>query len=214
MKASAKASLVFILMILSFSALASLAAGQDQAAAPAGNPGQPRFRLGPYFEGWTINDKNLRSFFHHSQRNLGGFEASVHVLYNIDVWTSRRLFSDETTTTYLGNIDKFQISANSLGLIYRPIIWRMLEPFIGAGLEIYSYSETILGKTDIPYTSGNAVGFHAQAGTYINVTKFLAGKLFVRVNVVKDTLADALPDGATKLDLGGKEFGVGLVVRF
>ena len=214
MKAFAKTCLVFIPIILFFGVVTSLAAGQYQAAAPPEKPGQPRFRLGPYFEGWTINDKNLRSFFHHSQRNLGGFEASVHVLYNIDVWTSRRLFSDETTTTYLGNIDKFQISANSLGLIYRPIIWRMLEPFIGAGLEIYSYSETILGKTDIPYTSGNAVGFHAQAGTYINVTKFLAGKLFVRVNVVKETLADALPDGATKLDLGGKEFGVGLVVRF
>ena len=184
------------------------------AALRAQEAGQPRFRLGVYFEGAMLNDENLTSFFGHSQRNLFGFEASAHVRYNIDVWASYRIYADETKTTYLGNIDKFQISANSLGLIYRPIIWRMLEPFIGAGLEIYSYSETILGKTDIPYTSGNAVGFHAQAGTYINVTKFLAGKLFVRVNVVKETLADALPDGTTKLDLGGKEFGAGLVFRF
>jgi len=207
-------SLVFILMIPFFCTVTSFAAGQDQASAPAEKPDQPRFRLGAYFEGWMLNDKNLKSFFHHSQRNLWGFEASVHTLYNIDVWATYRIYTDETKTTHYGNTDKFRIDATSVGLIYRPVVWSALEPFIGAGAEIYSYSEKLEGDTDIPDTSGNAIGFHAQAGTYINITKFLAGKLFVRINGVKKTLDKALPDGTTKLDLGGKEFGIGLVARF
>ncbi len=213
-KAFAMTFFLFLLMIPFFCPLTSLAAGQDEASAPAEKPGQPRFRLGVYFEGWMINDKNLKSFFHHSQRNRWGFEASMHTLYNIDVWASYRIYTDETKTSHYDNIDKFRINATSVGLLYRPVVWSVLEPFIGAGLEIYSYSEKIEGATEIPDTSGSAVGFHAQAGTYINITKFLAGKLFVRINGVRKTLAEALPDGTTKLDLGGKEFGVGLVARF
>lgn len=214
MRVSRKTWLGFILMVSLSGAVASDMAGQEQAPAPAEKPFQPRFRIGVYYEGWQINDKNLKDFFHHSQYNRWGFEASVHTLYNIDVWATYRTYSDETETTYYGNTDRFEVSATSIGLIYRPIIWKMFEPFVGAGAEIYSYSEKVEGETDLPGTSGNAAGLHFQLGTYVNITKFLAGKLFFRVNSVNETLAEALPDGTTKLDLGGKEFGVGLVARF
>ena len=186
------------------------------AAVPAMSAGQdqPRFRVGVYFEGSMLNDKNLKDFFGHSQRNLPGIEASVHTLYNIDVWTSYRVYRDETETTFFGNVDKLKINQASLGIIYRPIVWKVLEPFVGAGLEIYSYSEKVEGDSDIPDTSGNAMGFHIQAGTHVNIYKFLAGKLFFRLNGVKKTLDVPLPDGSDKLDLGGKEFGVGLVFKF
>jgi opacity protein-like surface antigen len=179
-------------------------AGQDQ----------PRFRLGVYFEGSMLNDKNLKDFFGHSQRNLPGVEASVHTLYNIDVWASYRVYRDETETTFFGNVDKLKINQASLGIIYRPVVWKVLEPFIGAGLEFYSYSEKVEGDSDIPDTSGNAMGFHVQAGTHVNILKFLAAKVFFRLNGVKKTLDNPLPDGNDKLDLGGKEFGVGLVFKF
>jgi hypothetical protein len=32
--------------------------------------------------------------------------------------------------------------------------------------------------------------------------------------MVKKTLDEALPDGSNELDLGGLEFGIGLVVKF
>ena len=174
---------------------------------------QPRFRIGATFQGSQLNDKNLTDFFHHSQRNLFGFEASIHVLYNIDVWGSYRLYTDETKTTYYEVEDKFRLNQTSLGVVYRPVVWKVLEPFIGAGLEIYSYSETVGGQ-ELPDTKGNALGFHVQSGTYVNIFKFLAGKVFVRLNAVKETLDKPLPDGSRKLDLGGKEFGLGLVFRF
>ena len=183
------------------------------ASLQAQEPRQPRFRIGICFEGSQLNDENLTDFFGHSQKNLFSYEASVHVIYNIDVWACYRLYTDETETTYYGQQDKFRLNQTSLGIVYRPVVWKMLEPFVGAGIEIYSYSEEV-GGTELAGTSGNAAGFHIQGGTYINFFKFLAGKVFIRLNSVKENLAEALPDGGTKLDLGGKEFGVGLVLRF
>jgi hypothetical protein len=214
MKAFPKTLLILLLIVPLVGAKASLAAGQEQTSAPERKPDQSRFKLGAYFEGWTLNDKNLTTFFGHSQKNLGGFEASVYTVYNIDVWFSLRTYSDQTKTPVFQNTDKFKMNAVSLGLIYRPIVWKILEPFIGAGAEFYSYSETIEGQTELQPTNGNAAGLHFQLGTYINITKFLAGKLFLRLNSVKETLAEPLPDGTTKLDLGGKEFGVSLLFRF
>jgi opacity protein-like surface antigen len=214
MRSIFKAILVLLLIVPLFGSAALLAAGQEQAQAPEPKAGQARFKLGGYYEGWMLNDKNLTSFFGHSQKNVGGFEASVYTVYNIDVWFSYRTYSDETKTPVFQNTDKFGMNAVSLGLIYRPIVWKMIEPFIGAGAEFYSYSETIEGQTELLPTHGNAAGMHFQFGTYINITKFLAGKLFFRLNSVNETLTEPLPDGTTKLDLGGKEFGVSLLFRF
>lgn len=205
-----------IICILAALAAALPAAAQEATSAPADveRPSQPRFRIGVYFEGSMLNDKNLKDFFGTSQKNLPGFEASVHTLYNVDVWASYRIYTDEGQTTFFGHANKFRLNQASLGLVYRPIVWKVLEPFVGLGLEMYSYSEKIEGESDLPDTSGNALGFHIQGGTHVNILKFLAAKVFVRLNMVKKTLATPLPDGSTSLDLGGKEFGAGLVFKF
>ena len=205
---------LIVLLAAPLLAVGGPASGQEETPAPETKPSQPRFRLGAYLEGWQLNDKNLTSFFGHSQKNLGGIEASIHTKFNVDVWVSYRKYADETMTPVYENIDKFEMTATSLGLIYRPIVWKMLEPFVGAGAEFYSYEETIVGETQLRPTTGSASGLHAQFGVYINATKFLSGKIFVRLNSVKDKLEQALPDGPSELDLGGKEFGIGLTFRF
>ncbi len=210
-------SFIITLAILTLgAALALPAAAQDQAQVP--EPSQPRFRVGVYFEGYMINDKNLKDFFKHSQRNLPGFEASVHAAYNIDVWASYRIYRDETKTTFFEKLDKFRINAASVGVLYRPLRWKLLEPFVGAGLNMYSYKETVEAGSDVAGASGNAMGFHVQTGTYIDIYKtgkvLFAGKVFYRYNGVKKTLAETLPDGSTSMDLGGHEFGAGIVVAF
>jgi Outer membrane protein beta-barrel domain len=207
MKKHAAKIIVLAFIFMAAGAIASLRA---QEAEP---PKQPRFRIGIYFQGSQLNDENLTAFFGHSQRNFFGYEASVHVIYNIDVWASYRLYTDETKTSYYGMEDKFRLNQTSLGVVYRPVVWKILEPFVGAGMEIYSYSEEVEGE-ELADVSGNTIGFHIQGGTYVNIFKFLAGKLFYRLNIAKDTLDKDLPDGTNELDLGGQEFGVGLVFRF
>lgn len=203
------------LLIGLFAAFLILGPATAASAAPdETGADQPRFRAGFFWEGLQINDKNLTNFYGHFQKNVPGFEASAHTLYNIDVWVSYRVYGEETKTTYEGLVDKFRLNMASFGILYRLFSTDRFEPFIGAGLESYSYSETIEGTTDIKGASGNAVGFHIQIGTYVNITKFLAGKVFLRLNDVIKTLDYPLPDDSTKLNLGGKEFGIGLVARF
>lgn len=203
-----------LLALVFLTAVATSAFSAQETATPQPAP-RPRFMVGVYFEGSMLNDENLTEFYKHSQRNYFGFEASVHTMYNIDVWGSYRRYTDETETTFFEHLTKFGLNQLSLGVVYRPIVWKVLEPFIGAGLEIYSYKEEVAEEdTDLPDTTGSAVGFHIQGGTYINIYKFLGAKVFIRQNFVKDTLEQAIPGASTELDLGGTEFGAGLVIRF
>ena len=101
-----------------------------------------------------------------------------------------------------------------------------LEPFIGAGVNFYLYSEKISGESVLEPTSGSAFGFHFQGGSYFYVSRsflknifakhhrLLLGEIFFKYNIIKKTLAELLPGGTDKFDLGGIEVGIGLVVKF
>jgi multidrug efflux pump subunit AcrA (membrane-fusion protein)/outer membrane protein W len=185
-----------------------------------------RFRIGLVFGRFSINDKNLRAFYLNWFKNIPGIELSAHTLYNVDIWLSYKIFSEKQLTTYYGNELKFKLVPLSIGLRYRFPKWRFVEPFVGAGLNLYSYSETISGESDLENTMGKATGFHFQGGAYLDINPaftrkfsqkhniFLLGEIFLKYNIVKKTLAEMLPDETDQLDLGGLEVGVGLVVKF
>ena len=175
-----------------------------------------RFRVGLTFGRFSVNDKNLRSFYSDWFKNIPGIEVSVHTLYNIDIWASYKIFKEERMTTYYANPVKFKMVPLSVGLRYRFPKWRFLEPFVGAGLNFYSYKETIEGESPLEDTNGSASGFHFQGGTYLHMKHFrnLQGEIFFKYNMVKKTLDELLPDGTDQLDLGGLEAGVGIVIRF
>ena len=206
-------SRVTLCLLTAFLILGPAMAAFASPAAEEVEQVQPRFRVGFFWEWYQLNDKNLIDFYGHFQKNLPGFEASVHTLYNFDVWAAYRAYTDEAKTSYYNLVDKFRLDMFSLGALYR-LSTGLIEPFIGAGFEIYSYSEKIEGETELQGTSGSAVGVHVQVGTYINITKFLAAKAYARFNEVGKTLPSPHPDDTARLDLGSKEFGISLMARF
>jgi len=183
------------------------------APSPQSQDEQPRFRIGLFWEGFRINDKNISDFYGHVQKNLPGIEASVHTVHNLDAWAAYRAYTDEAKTTFYGFTSAFRMDMFSLGMIYRYPV-SLFEPFIGVGFDFYAYSEKIEGTNDLAGANGSALGFHGQLGSYINIVKFLAAKLYFRLSVVNEGLDNPLPDDATRLNLGGKEFGFSLVARF
>ena len=173
-----------------------------------------RIRIGATFEQFSLNDKNLTAYYGHKYRNLPGVELSIHTMFNIDLWASYKVYTDEQKTSFYGNTVKFKLTPLSVGLRYRPLKWKFVEPFVGAGANFYSYSETISSESNLANTNDKASGFHVQAGSYFHANRFLLGEIFLKYNIVKKTLATVLPDGTDKLDLGGFEIGVGLVIKF
>jgi membrane fusion protein (multidrug efflux system) len=185
-----------------------------------------RFRVGLTFGRFTINDTNLRGFYLNWFQNIPGIEFSFQAIDNIDIWAAGKIYADKNLTTYYANESKLTLIPLSLGLRYRPRKFGAFEPFVGAGLNYYSYSETISGETDLEPTKGTAFGFHFQGGSYFHFNRFLLrkifpknnvfllGEIFLKYNIVKKTLAEMLPDGTDKLDLGGMEMGIGIVVKF
>jgi|GEM_PF-707830 len=177
---------------------------------------QTRFRVGLTFGRFTVSDKNLSEFYGHSWQNVPGIEAAVHIEYNVDIWASYKVYSQKTESTVFENSIKFRISPFLLGAIYRPKLKnaKRFEPYVGAGLNFYAYSEKIEGETDLENTKGSAVGFHFQGGTYIHIWKSLYGGAFFRVNIVNKTLTEVTPDEVEQLKLGGVEYGIGFFYRF
>ena len=174
------------------------------------------FRLGLTFARFAINDKNMKEFYGKGAKNIPGFEVSFHTLHNIDLWASYKAYSLEQKTTYFEFPVKFKLVPVSVGLRYRLPKKGFFEPFVGAGVNFYSYKETIEGDSDLEDTKDSATGFHFQGGTYLHLKHFrhLQGEVFVKYNMVKKTLEGMLPDGSDQLDLGGLEMGVGLVIKF
>jgi hypothetical protein len=141
---------------------------------------------------------------------------SVHTIYNIDVWASYKNYAINGKTSEFENDIQFKVIPLSFGLRYRILRSRFIEPFVGAGLNFYSYKETISGETHLEDTKEKANGFHFQGGSYFHFPsfRFLLGEIFLKYNMVKKTLVDLLPDGTNELDLGGLEMGIGVVIKF
>lgn len=181
---------------------------------------ESRFRAGFTLGRFPINDENFREIYPNWFRNIPGIEFAVNVMPKTDVHAAAKLYMDKETTSFYGYPIKFQIIPLSLGLRYRILKWKFMEPFVGAGLNMYLYSETISGETDLESTSDSAMGFYFTAGSYFDIIAlksnsiFLLGEFFIKYNIIKKTLAEALPDGSDTFDLGGIEMGIGLGVRF
>lgn len=185
-----------------------------------------RFRVGVIFGRFSINDENLRLIYANWFRNIPGVEFSVNIMPSVDAWASAKIYSDKQKTTYFGNDIKFKIIPISLGLRYRFPKLGFVEPFLGAGFSLYSYSETITGDTDLEDTKGSALGVYFQGGSYFDITPSfmkknsqsqalsLLGEIFLKYNIVKKRLAEPLPDGTDTFDLGGLQIGIGLGVKF
>lgn len=183
--------------------------------------------VGLVFERFTINDKNMRNYYSNWFQHIPGLEFSYQVVEKIDIWASAKYYTDKQATEFYADPVNFTLIPFSLGARFRPAKFGAFEPFVGAGLNVYYYSERIKGESELENTSGLAFGFHFQGGTYFYFgpsflksifakhNRSLLGEIFVKYNIVNKTLAEALPeDEGSKLDLGGLEMGIGLAIKF
>jgi outer membrane protein W len=188
--------------------------------------GKKQITIGLTFERFYVNDKNLKNFYPNSFKHIPGLEASYPILDKVDVWASGKLYSDKQSFEDVEDAFKFSIIPVSVGLRFRPVKFGSFEPFVGAGINAYFYSEKVNEELELENTNGMALGFHFQGGTYYCFSRSflkglfpktnlsLLGELFLKYNIVNKTLAEMTPDETDKFDLGGMEMGIGLAVKF
>jgi outer membrane protein W len=102
---------------------------------------------------------------------------------------------------------KLRITTFSLAIRYLKKYSRF-TPFIGAGIDYIVYKETYPEDFIVSSVGGSDLGFHGQIGTYIDALPYLS----IKVHIIY-RLAETTEDLVT-VNLGGIEYGIGLVFRF
>jgi opacity protein-like surface antigen len=126
---------------------------------------------------------------------------------SIDIWTGVTFFQKNGQTTLTEEELKLRITTFSLALRYLRKLSRF-TPFVGIGIDYIVYKETYPEDFIVASVGGSDLGFHAQAGTYIDVLKSLSIKVHIKYNLAETT------EDVVTVNLGGIEYGIGLVFRF
>ena len=115
--------------------------------------------------------------------------------------------SKSGSTTFLEEEVNLRMLHFSLALRYLHQINRFV-PFIGPGIDYINYKESYPEDFPIDSVEGSKLGFHIQAGSYININDFLAARISMKYVFANTTENEA------EVSLGGLELGVGFVFRF
>lgn len=126
---------------------------------------------------------------------------------NVDIWTGFTYFEKTGKTSITQEDLTMKITNLSLALRYLRMFSKF-TPFVGAGIDYIVYKEILPEDYIIGSVGGSDLGFHIQGGTYFDVRPNLSLKVHVKYLWSKTDV-----DGM-EVNLGGVEYGAGLVFRF
>jgi outer membrane protein W len=126
---------------------------------------------------------------------------------SFDIWTGVTSFQINGETSITEEELKLRITTFSLALRYLKK-FSLFTPFIGVGIDYLVYKETYPEDFIVASVGGSDLGFHVQAGTYVDVLPFLSVKVHIKYNLAETT------EDLVTVNLGGVEYGIGLMFRF
>lgn len=137
--------------------------------------------------------------------NLQGLILSSMLFFNIDFYLELKALYKTGQLTYSKEKTTLLLVPVSLGLRYG-LPLGFLQPYAGGGLDFYLFSESNPIGTLFNYVQG----YHFLAGLYLRFDKSFPILLNFRVKTTK-ALAEV---NNRKVELGGLEYGGGLVIAF
>lgn len=136
---------------------------------------------------------------------IGGFSLSVFIVRDFDFYFEMREFYKSGELTYTKEKTQLLLLPVSLGLRYsRPL--GLFCPYLGVGIDYYFYGETNAIGSLVNYTRG----FHFQGGSYFKISR----KSPVWLNLRLKYTRAKTEENNIEIQLGGFEFGLGLVLVF
>jgi hypothetical protein len=126
---------------------------------------------------------------------------------SLDIWTGFTMFKTTGQTSITQEDLTLKMTNLSVALRYLRSFSKF-TPFIGAGIDYIVYKEILPEDYMIGSVGGSDLGFHIQGGTYYDALPYLSLKIHAKYLWSK---ADV--DGL-EVNLGGVEYGAGLIFRF
>ena len=126
---------------------------------------------------------------------------------NFDIWTGFTYFEKTGKTSITQEDLTLKITNLSLALRYLRTFSKF-RPFLGAGVDYIVYKEILPEEYVIDSVGGSDLGFHVQGGTYFDPLPYLSLKIHIKYLMSKTT------ENEVEVNLGGVEYGAGLVFRF
>ncbi len=161
------------------------------------------FRLGGSGGYYAVADSLYKDAYGSGSFMVGGF-----IGYDLNKFFELRgevgYFRDTGEMTLTGEEIKFSIIHVVVGMRFKPLKIRNLNPYLGAGFDFYFFKE----KASLGDTSDSTTGFHVETGTTIA----LGRRFHVDLNL-RYVKADATPYDET-VRLGGWRTGIGVGYSF
>ena len=126
---------------------------------------------------------------------------------SFDIWTGFTFFQMNGKTTETEEDLTLKITNLSLAFRYLPT-FKKFTPFVGAGIDYIVYKEILPEDYIIESVGGSDLGFHIQGGTYFDALPYLSLKVHIKYLLSKVEVEEK------EVNLGGVEYGAGLVFRF
>lgn len=141
---------------------------------------------------------------------LPGGELAVRCAERFEVWGSYK-FSKTTYRMGHGYDRDFRLDAFAVGARFKPVRIEIVEPFIGAGLNYYHFTDD--SYTPFIFPVNSAVGPYLQGGGCIDLVGPFRIQVLFKYNLVRRTVTRTTGSGSYhyRTDFSGLEIGVGLL---
>jgi hypothetical protein len=154
--------------------------------------------------GYAMNEPRFDAVYK-SGGLMSGLSLSSAIVSNVNFYLDIKYYSREGELTFSKEKTTFYIVPVSLGFRYI-YPFGLFNPYLGAGLDFYFYSEDNPIGTVLNYANG----YHITGGTYIRVFRSVPVLINLRL---KYTWANA-EENNISIQLGGFEYGAGLALAF
>jgi len=191
---------MIILFLLLFAAEAVMAQSENERKWTIGLFG------GLYF----MQDEAFQDLYGKSAFFLGAeipFFLPLKSIKNVEGLLHFRYLNDKGKTSLTEEEIKLQLIWLSFSLRYA-MNFNKFRPFLGLGIDYLLYQEKYPETFPVDSMKGSTLGWHILGGSYYSFSSFLSAKIYFKYNLAKAT------EEGVKVNLGGTEWGIGLLYRF
>jgi len=141
------------------------------------------------------------------------FQLPFNAQSMVDFWLGFFTMSKTGAMTFTEDEIKLAFTQTSLAVRYNYKA-NKFTLFIGPGIDYITYKETLPEQLKEFSTDGSILGFHAQAGAMVDLFDSLAAHIFAKYNIAKTTEIIVNTEEEVTVNLGGIQWGIGLIYRF